>query len=392
MSQCPIDHTKYTNTDVSAAVAAAHRHQQDTTTNNNNSGNEQMCPIIRNVNDDEVTTTTTTASSSSSKSKYDPYGQGTAFPADVETESASPLDFEREFDDEIPSMRQYKKLKRTTTLITDFYRNGTLMKEDNHKAALDDLARLDTDHKMVHAQLKVLMSQPKYVGHLKWKDIKEELEDEDTAMKNQRAIIEKHANKCHELHEWSKGIVRICEWLEINLDHYCSRYLDLPKNILKRMPEKVPELTQEQAEQYAKGLDEIMHNLNESRDFFQAAVDSRLDKYYEIEKQMLEEQLQVLQDFPEDNPRREYVESSLREDLEHANAQLQSSQEEKTQKRRQFMLDLHLDFLKVLTFFKEGLKLLNATDREKREYDATFTTTFVVGDASTTTDATNGNV
>jgi hypothetical protein len=41
------------------------------------------------------------------------------------------------------------------------------------------------------------------------------------------------------------------------------------------------------------GLEEVTYNLQESQDFFDASLDGRLHKYHEIEKNLIEAQLQV---------------------------------------------------------------------------------------------------
>jgi len=163
------------------------------------------------------------------------------------------------------------------------------------------------------------------------------------------------------------------------LDNYCKDHLDLPDHVKKTL-QQVPVLSPAQISDYSKGLDEIMHNLNESRDFFTAAVDGRLDQYYVLEQDMLEQQLQMLdKEFPKDNPRREMVEEQINEDLEHAKAQIKSGTEDATKKRRQAMLNMHLDFLRVLLFFRNKVKLLDdGIKREDRDYDSAFTTTFSI--------------
>jgi hypothetical protein len=44
---------------------------------------------------------------------------------------------------------------------------------------------------------------------------------------------------------------------------------------------------------YAKALDEITYNLQESQDFFDASLDGRLKNYHQLEKCMIEAQLQA---------------------------------------------------------------------------------------------------
>lgn len=167
--------------------------------------------------------------------------------------------------------------------------------------------------------------------------------------------------------------------MEVNLDNYCKEHLDLP-DYIKNKVKPIPALTEDEHKEYAKGIAEIMHNLNESRDFFQAAVDGRLDTYYELERELCETQLQVLSKYPAENPRREMVEAQLKEDLAHALAQIESGKEQKTIQRRKMMLDMHLDFLKVLHWFKSKMGILDdGMKQEERIFSPEFTTTFVLG-------------
>ena len=58
-------------------------------------------------------------------------------------------------------------------------------------------------------------------------------------------------------------------------------------------------------------MDEIVYNLEESQDFFAASLDGRLNKYHNIEKEIILSQLTAIRQFPEDNPRRVYIEGNF---------------------------------------------------------------------------------
>lgn len=173
-----------------------------------------------------------------------------------------------------------------------------------------------------------------------------------------------------ELHEWSLTIVKVCEWLELVLDDYCAKNLDLPQKMKDKM-KPVPELTEEEAKKYFKGLDEITYNLSESQDFFQASVDGRLNRYHDVERRIIETQIAALQQFPEDSPRRMYVEGELQKDLEYVKNNMKESPE--ALRRREKMLKNHAEFCKVLKYYKDKLKVLGyVDDGQERKYDTRF--------------------
>ncbi len=117
------------------------------------------------------------------------------------------------------------------------------------------------------------------------------------------------------------------------------------------------------------GLDEIVFNLSESQDFFLASVDGRLTKYHNIEKEIIEAQLEVIRKFPEDSPRRMHVETELMKDLDYVNGLMVESDE--VMKRRQKMLAMHQDFFKVLKYNKEKLEAMGVAF-EQRVFDSKF--------------------
>ncbi|KAL0481909.1 TPR-containing protein [Acrasis kona] len=337
----------------------------------------EQCPVIHAVNDDEFDDLKPPAGE---EIGTEPENQNESDEDGDEKERGPSIldvfDFDEEFKDEIPSVAEYKKLRRITKMITGFYRNGTKTKHEQYEQSFGDLSRVESDILQSKRQQEVLESQAqRFNGHLKYKEYLKELEDEQANMKEQRDAINKTCEHYKGLWLWSTEIVKICEWLELNLDDYCMKNLDLPAYIKNRKIPEVPALTQELIKYYSKGLDEIMHNLNESRDFFQASVDGRLDKYKLIEKQIIEVQLKALEEFPtENNPRKEYIESELNEDLKEIDDQLSKAELDETKNRRQKMLKMHIDFIQVLRFFREKLHLLD--EDVDKVYDPQFTTKF----------------
>lgn len=154
------------------------------------------------------------------------------------------------------------------------------------------------------------------------------------------------------------------------LDDYCAKNLDLPAK-LKDKVQPVPELSADEAKRYFKGLDEITYNLQESQDFFQASVDGRLTKYHNVEKQIIEAQMEALKQFPEDSPRRLYVEGELQKDLAYVENNMKETPE--GTRRREKMLKNHAEFCKVLKYYKDKLKVLGyVDDGQEKKYDPRF--------------------
>lgn len=333
-------------------------------------GQAGECPVIHAVNDDEFEKLKP-PTTDGEQEKVDGTDEEERAPTITDA-----FDFDEEFKNELPSVAEYKKLRRITKMITGFYRTGTNTKKEQYESSCKDMERVTADIEQSEKQTKALEDNfSRFNGHIKYKEYLKTLEEERTNMKEQRDAIAKTQEHYKSLWLWSTEIVKICEWLELNLDDYCTKNLDLPPYLKNREIPPVPELNQEQIKYYSKGLDEITHNLNESRDFFQASVDGRLDKYKILEKEIIQVQLDALKQTPEeDNPRRDYIESELLEDLKSVDEQLASAELEATKYRREKMLKLHIDFLNVLRFFREKLHLLDA-DVDK-VYDPQFTTKF----------------
>jgi hypothetical protein len=340
-------------------------------------GQSGQCPVIKAVNDDEFDDLKPRAGDETLKENSTIADGSNSEDEEEKAPSITDVfDFDEEFKNEIPSVAEYKKLRRITKMITGFYKNGTNTKKEQYENSCKDLDRVNADIDQSLKQTEALEKNfDRFNGHLKYKEYLQELKEERENLEAQRAEIVKTQQRYKSLWLWSTEIVKICEWLELNLDDYCTKNMDLPPYLKNRQIPEVPSLDQEQIKHYSKGLDEISHNLNESRDFFQASVDGRLDKYKLLEKQIIEVQLEAIRQSPaEDNPRRDYMEGELLEDLKSIDEQLVSAELEATKHRREKMLKLHIDFLNVLRFFREKLHLLDA-DVDK-VYDPQFTTKF----------------
>lgn len=235
-------------------------------------------------------------------------------------------------------------------MITKFYQTGSEGKRANYDSMTEELKKLEADLGMVQSQIDALNTKPYFTSHPKRKDYFRDLSEEKENLLKQKQGFEEKQKEFFELSEWSKGIVQVCEWLETSLDHYCLEKLpELPDKIKETMKPIEP-ITQEQAKLFAKGLDEVVYNLRESQDFFAASLDGRLNKYHNIEKEIIEEQLKAIRTFPEDNPRRLFVEAELEKDLEYVNSNMQENPE--VIGRREKMLKSHHEFYHVLMYNK----------------------------------------
>lgn len=171
-----------------------------------------------------------------------------------------------EIDADNPSLAEYKKLKRVMGIMTQFYKDGTGLKRGHSEHVAEQLSMLDTDLEMAREQLEALRAVPAWASHPKQKAYAQELQEDVERLTKQREGFVQKQKEYAELAEWSQGIVRVCEWLELNLDDYCSKTLDYPK---LKDAQKPPVLDKETAVVYSRGLDEIYHNLKESQDFFE---------------------------------------------------------------------------------------------------------------------------
>ncbi|KAL9654289.1 hypothetical protein ABK040_010320 [Willaertia magna] len=329
---------------------------------------EETCPIIHAVNDDETPV--------QKEEENVEQNSGNSV-----TDALAQLMDDSDTKNDIPSVAEYKKLRRTTAIITGFYKKGTETKKEQYENVTESIGRLEGDENQCKIQIESLKKQEKFKNHLKFKEYLDNLEYELSNFATQKEKLLETQKHYYGLHVWSQEIVKICEWLEQHLDYYAYKTIqDLPVDKIFKgvIPTAPPELTDEEKVKYSKGLDEICHNLNESRDFFEAAVDGRLNKYQQIEREIILDQLETLKQFPiENNPRREYIESELRNDLEHVENQIEEAKKVETQKRREFMLKMHREFIDVLSFFRENLGVLNDS-RIPKTYDPQFTSKFVL--------------
>ncbi|KAL6056204.1 BAR domain-containing protein [Balamuthia mandrillaris] len=323
-----------------------------------------VCPFTGKKTGEDVPVTTTTAATTEQATEA----------AGGEAEQAAPrssmdIDID-EINEKDPSIREYKKLKRIMGVITQFYKDGTQLKKGHFEAMTAEIAKLDVDLQMTEDQRKAILDNKAFTGHPKQKEFLRQLQSEKDRLEAQRQQFEEKLQEYKSLYEWSTGIVRVCEWLELHLDDYCSKTLNYPK--LKDAP-PTPALAKEEATMYARGLEEITHNLRESQDFFKASVDGRLKKYHQLEKEMIEAQLEAIRKYPEENERRQCVEEELLQDLAFVEGNM--GDEPGAMKRREKMLENHSDFLKVLRFHKEKLKVLyleNADAVEEIKFDSRY--------------------
>ncbi|KAG2386620.1 hypothetical protein C9374_002364 [Naegleria lovaniensis] len=352
------------------------------TTEATNDSSIDACPVIHAVNEEEVQQVKQEKKEYASEEAQQEEQDVTEDATDHSvTKALEALMKESDEKSEIPSIAEYQKLRRTTAIITGFYAKGTEAKREQYENVKESLSRLYGDEEQCKAQIAALQKYEKFKGHLKYKEYMENYQDELSNLQAQKTKLEETAKHYYDLHIWSQEIVKICEWLEQHLDYYAYKTIpELPiDKIFKGVtPQAPPELNDEEKFKYSKGLDEICHNLNESRDFFEASVDGRLNRYQEIEREIILCQLESLAQSPaENNPRREYIESELRQDLAHVESQLKDSERPETQKRRQFMLKMHKEFIDVLSFFRETLGVLNDSNVPKK-YDERYTSKFTL--------------
>ena len=217
------------------------------------------------------------------------------------------------------------------------------------------LERLELDLRMVKEQLEALNKHEGFAGHPKLKQYLAALKEEEEALEEKKESLTGKMKHYEGLYLWSETINEVCEWLESNLAEYAVENIPELKGKLSFPP--VRKLSEEEVKKYSKGLDEIKHNLEESRDFFQASVDGRLQKFHEIEKKIIKVQLEALSKYPLDSPRRQAVEEELKKDLEYVEGN--SKENAQVKQRREKMLTLHKNYLKVLKYHTDKLHVLD---------------------------------
>jgi len=220
-----------------------------------------------------------------------------------------------------------------------------------------ELEKLIIDEKMIKEQLEVLEQFPPF--HPKKQSYEGELEQELESLNKQKGIFNEQKDKFEQLYTWSQGIVKSVRWLEKNLEEYCNQALGLTLDMDPDKP-SVEEYTA-----YKKGLDEITFNLQESQDFFDASLDGRLQRFHQIEKCMIDAQLQVIRKYPESNLRRQAIEKELLHDLAYVTDNMQL--DPKVNKHREKMRQIHRDFFAVLKWQREKLASLGYGDANPKE-------------------------
>jgi len=292
-----------------------------------------------------------------------------------------------DFENLEPDEKEYRKLKNIMSTLKKFYIDGSLAKKQQYEYATEQIELLRVDIRMAHDQLLAL--KPKNDAHLKQKDYKKFIEDDLKNMTKQLEKRQEQQVEYKELWEWSEQIVKIQIWLEAHLEEYCVDHLKLKIHIGNHQEQggdgtrgsggkgKPKELTVEEKAIYARGLDEIMTNLTESHEFFEASMDGRLLEFQYMEMEIIQSQLEVLKRYPENNKRRQYVEETLMDDMRYCQQRIASGESEVDQKRREKILKMHEDFLKLLRFFKYKWNLLKNIEYEKNPDGDKYSTVYV---------------
>eukprot|EP01132_Coremiostelium_polycephalum_P005022 gene5022-6251_t len=261
-----------------------------------------------------------------------------------------------------PTIQEYKKLKRVMKIMVKFYEGGSSTKLEQAEYYETELVKVTTDESMILAQLESLKTFP---IHPKRREYEEELNEELEKLVSMKKKFTNKAQEYRKLHVWSNGIVDVTKWLENGLDDYCVNHLKLDLGITVVPPQK---LTREEYKQYKEGLDEITYNLQESQDFFCASLDGRLKQYHQIEKDIINAQIEVIKKFSEQIPRQQHILSELEADLQYVQGNMGEDPSALTKRKR--MLEMHTDFFKVLRWYREKMKALGdeygIVDQDKR--------------------------
>eukprot|EP01080_Neovahlkampfia_damariscottae_P002068 gene2068-1940_t len=286
---------------------------------------------------------------------------------------------EEEFEDFknlTPDEKEFRRLQKTMSTIKKFYENGTEAKKSQYDFASLNLEKLKIDIEMAEAQLEGFNQKQSYMEHLKQKEYIKLIKNDKSHLEKQFKERQEQQKNFEDLYKWSQEIVKICEWLEVNLEEYCLNNLKLKLKKNEKY-ENVPELSKEEKVIFSKGLDEIMNNLTESQDFFDASVDGRLLEFQYIEAEIIKNQMEILKKFPE-NGRREYFEDKFKKDLKYCESRISSGNDPNEEKKREKVLRMHKEFLKLLRFFRYKWNLLNEDVSDKKFYDPKFTQVYVI--------------
>ncbi|EFA76719.1 hypothetical protein PPL_09470 [Heterostelium album PN500] len=249
-----------------------------------------------------------------------------------------------------PTVQEYKKLKRVMKIMTKFYEGGSATKLQQAEFFEAELKKVTDDEDMIKAQLESLA---KFPLHPKRREYEIELNEEREKLVGMKTKFAAKSKEYRDLYVWSNGIVDVTKWLEAGLDDYCVNHLKMDLKITVVPPEQ---LTREQYTYYKSGLDEITYNLQESQDFFSASLDGRLRQYHNIEKDLIEAQIEVMSKFNTELPRQQHVISELEADLDYVKKNM--VEDPAAINKRKKMLEMHSDFFKVLRWYKDKMKVL----------------------------------
>jgi len=257
---------------------------------------------------------------------------------------------------EVPSLREFNKLKRIMTVMINFYVRGTQSKKEQVEQITDELIKMQLDQKMIQDQLEVLKQFPSF--HPKRREYEGDLNKELSSLLSQREEFLEKKKEFERLYQWSQGIVKTVQWLETNLEDYANQVLKMePKLKINEL-----DLTTELFVAYIRGLNEITFNLQESQDFFNASLDGRLRMFHQLEKCMVEAQLEAIRKYPEDSPRRQFIESELVKDLEYVSSNMQENPKVISHRTkdeinaRRFFCSLEMAKKEIKSFFDRGTR------------------------------------
>jgi len=237
-------------------------------------------------------------------------------------------------------------------VMVRFYQRGEAAKKTQYDSVLAELQKIEIDIEMLEKQRHVLTQFPPF--HPKRKEYEAQLDAEQGNILKAKKNYELQATQFRDLYVWGGKIVQTMNWLEQNLKHYANQELQTS------FETEPITLTVEDYLKYRRGLDEVTYNLQESQDFFEASLDGRLLRYHQLEKCMIEAQLQVVQAYPPENPRRQYMEEELLKDLEFVKSNMDDNP--KVHRHRLRMQEMHKDFFALLKW--QRIKLLSILEDE----------------------------
>jgi len=251
-------------------------------------------------------------------------------------------------------MKEYKQLSRVMNVMVRFYERGEQAKKSQLEDVKEQLHKIDGIMCQINLQTKSLETFPEF--HPKRKGYMSQLEKEKADLSQIRDTYLPQSKEFEELYLWGGKIVQTMKWLEGNLKHYSNQNLrtDFVLEPIKLTPELYL--------LYKGGLEEVTYNLQESQDFFDASLDGRLNKYHEIEKNMIEAQLSILSKFPPDDQRRLHVEPELKADLEFVMGNMEENP--KVRRHRERMQRMHKDFFALLKWQRKKIQSILKSDPE----------------------------